>query len=96
MHNVTLNIEQGFYYYQSENGEHDFIASGAYIFRPLNGTDLKPVTYQPGILEYSHRGNLVEEAHIKINQWIKQVIRVYKTEIEPHIEFEWVVGPIEV
>lgn len=38
------------------------------------------------------RGNLVDEIHQKFNDWISQVIRVYKT--ERFVEFEWLVGPI--
>lgn len=96
MRNVTLNIQQDFYYYQSDNGEHELVASGAYLFRPLSGTSLKKITYKPGVLEYSYKGKIVDEAHIRINNRIKQVIRVYKTETEPHIEFEWMLGPIQV
>lgn len=80
----------------SENGQHEQVASGAYLFRPLSGTTLKEITYLPYSLEYSHRGELVDEAHIRINEWLKQIIRVYKTEKDPYIEFDWTVGPIDV
>lgn len=40
------------------------------------------------------RGDHVEEVRQIFNDWISQVIRVYRE--ENHIEFEWMVGPIPV
>nr|CAD7445525.1 unnamed protein product [Timema bartmani] len=37
---------------------------------------------------------LVEEVHQVYNEWVSQVIRVYKE--DNHVEFEWLVGPIPV
>lgn len=96
MNNVTLKITQDFYYYLSENGQHESWASGAYLFRPVKGTTALKASNKPGILEYSYKGNSVDEAHIRINDWIKQIIRVYKDGINNYIEFDWLVGPIDV
>lgn len=40
------------------------------------------------------KGDLVDEVHQQFNEWISQVVRVYKT--EKFVEFEWIVGPIPV
>lgn len=39
-------------------------------------------------------GKLVQEVHQYHNQWIGQVIRLYKG--ADHVEFDWVVGPIPI
>lgn len=73
------------------NESDDEKASGAYIFRP-NTVDAEKltdkVTYE--ILE----GDLVDEIHQTVTSWITQVIRVYKN--ENYIEFDWLVGPIDI
>jgi len=40
------------------------------------------------------KGELVQEVHQYHNEWIGQVIRLYKG--VDHVEFDWVVGPIPV
>lgn len=37
-------------------------------------------------------GELVDEIHQKMNDWVSQVIRIYKD--SEYIEFDWLVGPI--
>lgn len=87
-------ISQEFFFYQSETGNNrEFVnrSSGAYIFRPKSNealvfgstVDLKVV-----------RGNLVQEVHQKINDWITQIVRIYQD--QSHIEFEWLIGSIPV
>ena len=39
-------------------------------------------------------GKLVQEIHQHYNDWVGQVIRLYKD--QDHIELDWVVGPIPV
>ncbi|KAG5887528.1 hypothetical protein JTB14_022140 [Gonioctena quinquepunctata] len=97
MNNETLEITQDFYYYPSETGVNNNVASGAYLFRPVKGTKYaEKVMEKPGILEYSNIGIISDEAHIRVNDWIKQVIRVYKDGRSNYIEFDWLVGPIDV
>lgn len=73
------------------NEDNDHTASGAYIFRPTkeDADQLSDeVTYT--IVE----GDIVDEVHQSFNSWVTQVIRVYKN--ENYIEFDWLVGPIEI
>lgn len=87
-------INQEFLYYQSQSGDNREFAnrsSGAYIFRPQSKeasvfgsrVDLKIV-----------RGALVQEVHQKINDWVSQIVRIYKD--DRHVEFEWLIGSIPV
>lgn len=87
-------ISQEFLYYESQTGNNEeFVnrSSGAYIFRPKSNeaivfgsrVDLKVV-----------RGPLVQEVHQKINNWITQIVRVYRNSL--HVEFEWLIGSIPV
>ncbi|CAG9856046.1 unnamed protein product [Phyllotreta striolata] len=97
MNGLTLNITQDFYYYPAAVGVINFVASGAYLFRPESSTkNAKNITDDNPVLERQYRGNFVEEAHIRINDWVKQIIRVYKGSGNNFIEFDWLVGPIEV
>lgn len=90
-----VSLTQNFYYYEGVEGNNREAAnrsSGAYIFRPV--ADLKhnigttPTKVQ--IIE----GNLFDEVHQIFNEYVSQVIRIYKD--EDHVEFEWLVGPIPV
>lgn len=65
-------------------------SSGAYIFRPNNTIHL--IAEKASI--HIFRGPAVDEIHQIFNDWISQVIRVYKN--ENHIEFEWMIGPIPI
>lgn len=91
----TNKLEQNFVMYQGSGGNNNGFenrASGAYIFRP---DPLAPVTTIGTDVTVSVvRGELVEEVHQVFNDYISQVVRVYKN--EKLVEFEWLVGPIPV
>ncbi|XP_058798756.1 lysosomal alpha-mannosidase-like [Phymastichus coffea] len=93
----ALGIEyaQSFEYYESASaaaGARDQ-PSGAYVFRPAANTSSKRLRAS-SCGSRLVRGPLVEEIHQVINDWVSQVVRVYKH--EEHVEFEWLVGPIPV
>lgn len=94
LNGITLNITQEFLYYNGMNGTNesdDEKASGAYIFRPTTENAVNLTNK----VEYNiTTGDLVDEVHQTFNSWITQVIRVYKN--ESYIEFDWLVGPIEI
>ncbi|XP_037024932.1 lysosomal alpha-mannosidase-like [Bradysia coprophila] len=89
----TSELSQNFFYYTGATMNNNIFAnrsSGAYIFRPAPNTSdtLIGTNVQISVI----RGNLVDEVHQIFNDWVSQVIRIYKT--LRHIEFEWLVGPI--
>ncbi|KAJ8675629.1 hypothetical protein QAD02_011415 [Eretmocerus hayati] len=84
-----LVINQSFHFYQ---GSDDRVQkSGAYIFRPK---DTFPKPLHSGKRSKIYKGNLVEEIHHELNDWISQVVRIYKD--KHYVEFDWLVGPIPV
>ncbi|CAK9820569.1 Lysosomal alpha-mannosidase [Anthophora plagiata] len=90
----NMSLTQSFHYYEGMQGN-NFVytnrSSGAYIFRPKGPTAknfIKPGSYK------IYKGLLVEEIHQYVNDWISQVIRVYKG--KEYVEFDWLVGPIPV
>lgn len=96
MNGQTLEIKQEFIFYYGFNGDNngeDNAASGAYIFRPLvNEANI----VADSVSVTSTTGTLVDEVRQQFNDWITQIIRVYKDEGNNYIEFDWLVGPIEV
>ncbi|XP_018570365.1 lysosomal alpha-mannosidase [Anoplophora glabripennis] len=97
MNGISVDITQNFYYYKSETGQFDEsnAASGAYIFRPtkLSPDPLVGKVINAGIIRTTN----IEEFHQKwsdnkVN--VSQIIRVYKS--EKYIEFDWLVGGINV
>ncbi|XP_066143340.1 lysosomal alpha-mannosidase-like [Euwallacea fornicatus] len=86
----TLTMKQEFLHYNSSDGPDNTDPSGAYVFRP-NG-EAKSFD-KPSIVSKT-QGNTVDEVHQKINDWITQIIRVYKG--QNYIEFDWLVGPLNV
>ncbi|XP_054741908.1 lysosomal alpha-mannosidase isoform X2 [Anastrepha obliqua] len=91
---MTRIVNQEFVYYEGavgNNREFRNRSSGAYIFRPATD-QVRSISLQPKLKIY--RGNLVEEVHQSFNDWISQVVRVYRQ--QPYAEFEWLVGPIPV
>ncbi|XP_037910288.1 lysosomal alpha-mannosidase isoform X2 [Hermetia illucens] len=90
---ITTPVSQKFFYYDAAIGNNmAFVnrSSGAYIFRPNNTIHL--IAEKASI--HIFRGPAVDEIHQIFNDWISQVIRVYKN--ENHIEFEWMIGPIPI
>lgn len=91
--NVEYPITQNFYYYESaygDNREQLNRSSGAYIFRPNSSLIL--IEDKPQIKVV--KGDLIHEVHQYFNEWVSQVIRVFKN--EDYVEFEWMVGPIPI
>ncbi|XP_030387439.1 lysosomal alpha-mannosidase-like isoform X2 [Scaptodrosophila lebanonensis] len=91
---MARTISQEFLYYVGAIGNNEeFLnrSSGAYIFRPLDNK-VYAVATQVDVEVY--KGHLVEEVHQKFNDWISQVVRVYRD--KPYAEFEWLVGPIPI
>lgn len=91
---MTRIVNQEFLYYEAavgNNKEFRNRSSGAYIFRPISDR-VRTVAVAPEITIW--RGDLVEEVHQKFNDWISQVVRVYRQ--KKYAEFEWLVGPIPI
>jgi lysosomal alpha-mannosidase len=89
---VEKKVQQDFYYYHGKPG-----VSGAYVFKPeeekpedakLLGGDFKEKKYV--------KGDLVEEVHQVISDEATQVIRVYKTEDDAYVEFDWLIGNLQL
>ncbi|KAJ6646748.1 Lysosomal alpha-mannosidase [Pseudolycoriella hygida] len=90
----SRKLSQNFYYYTGATMNNQIFAnrtSGAYIFRPSPNTTETIIGTDVQIKIV--RSDLVDEVHQIFSDWISQVIRIYKT--ERHIEFEWMVGPID-
>ncbi|XP_044269447.1 lysosomal alpha-mannosidase-like isoform X2 [Tribolium madens] len=95
MNGQTVNITQQFFYYHGFNGDNngdENQASGAYIFRPKQN---EATVISNSISVTSTIGSLVDEVRQEVNDWVIQIIRVYKGENDNYIEFDWLVGPIE-
>ncbi|XP_017153506.2 lysosomal alpha-mannosidase isoform X1 [Drosophila miranda] len=91
---LTRIVSQEFLYYEGAKGNNaEFLnrSSGAYIFRP-NKNKIHFVANQVDIEVY--RGEIVQEVHQKFNDWISQVVRVYRS--KSYAEFEWLIGPIPI
>ncbi|KAH8287905.1 hypothetical protein KR018_006962 [Drosophila ironensis] len=91
---LTRQVSQEFLFYEGAVGNNaEFLnrSSGAYIFRP-NEDKIHFAADQVQIEVY--RGDLVDEVHQTFNDWISQVVRVYKK--DSYAEFEWLVGPIPI
>lgn len=91
----TSKLSQNFEFYAGALNNNEIFAnrsSGAYIFRPDPAEELEPVSQVSTIEVF--RGEQVDEVHQVFNSWISQVVRIYK--IERFVEFEWLVGPIDV
>ncbi len=92
---VSSQLSQNFLYYKGfagNNREYKNRSSGAYIFRPIPETVAEIVGIDVELQVI--RGDLVDEVHQVFNDWISQVVRIYKT--EKYVEFEWLVGPIPI
>lgn len=85
---VTNKLSQNFVFYEGavgDNKEYKNRSSGAYIFRPAVGKAETLIAKEATIQVV--KGALVDEVHQIFNEWLSQVVRVYKT--ENYIEFEW-------
>lgn len=96
---TTHNLTQNFLLYRSAAGDNREPArrsSGAYIFRPDNTTVEETIGTDVAVEVI--RGDLVDEAHQIFNEYVSQVVRVYKkgTFNQHIVEFEWLVGPIPI
>lgn len=92
---VNNKLSQNFLYYKGaigDNGSFENRSSGAYIFRPEPKSKEKIISKEVTIEVY--RGEMVDEVHQVFNDWVSQVVRVYKT--EKYVEFEWMVGEIPI
>ncbi|KPU73915.1 uncharacterized protein Dana_GF15795, isoform B [Drosophila ananassae] len=91
---LTRLVTQDFLFYEGAVGNNaEFLnrSSGAYIFRPNENK----IDFSSDHVEIEvYKGDLVEEVHQKFNDWISQVVRVYKK--DSFAEFEWLVGPIPI
>ncbi|EFA08767.1 lysosomal alpha-mannosidase [Tribolium castaneum] len=96
MNGLTLEITQQFFYYKGFNGDNkgdENRASGAYIFRPKEN---EATVVSDSVTVTSISGSLVDEVRQQVNDWVTQIIRVYKGANNNYIEFDWLIGPIEV
>ncbi|KAF5294473.1 hypothetical protein FQR65_LT01599 [Abscondita terminalis] len=87
-----VSLQQNFFYYRGSVGDNEVPenrSSGAYIFRP-NGTDAFNISNKA--LNRVYEGDLVTEIHQIFNDWVSQIVRIYKT--ESFVEFDWLIGPI--
>lgn len=94
MNGVTLPISQEFLFYNGFVGDNKEFAnrsSGAYIFRP-NGTS--PTSITDTVKVKAIQGSILSEIHQTFNEWVSQVIRIYKN--DNLVEFDWLVGPIPI
>ncbi|GAV72796.1 Glyco_hydro_38 domain-containing protein/Glyco_hydro_38C domain-containing protein/Alpha-mann_mid domain-containing protein [Cephalotus follicularis] len=85
---VDVPIQQSYLWYNSSSA--DGQASGAYIFRPADGSP--PTVVSRSVPLKVIRGPLVEEVQQQFNPWISQVTRLYKG--KEHAEVEYTIGPI--
>ncbi|XP_018575534.1 lysosomal alpha-mannosidase isoform X2 [Anoplophora glabripennis] len=88
LNGVTLGVSQKLLYYNGSTG-----VSGAYIFRP--DTKVREAV-EFGYVQTSvllGGGEMVREIKQVWEDWITQVIRVFRD--EDFVEFDWVVGPID-
>ncbi|XP_078577239.1 lysosomal alpha-mannosidase-like isoform X1 [Branchiostoma floridae x Branchiostoma japonicum] len=93
--NLTLKVNQGFYWYNSSAGNNKASnkKSGAYVFRP-NSTEAMPILPQQSVITSVVDGQLCQEVQQSFSPWVSQVVRLYSG--QRHAELEWTVGPIPI
>ncbi|KAJ8951627.1 hypothetical protein NQ318_012297 [Aromia moschata] len=86
LNGVTMNVSQEIRFYSSSFG------SGAYVFEPQADCAFGKVTSTVSVND----GDLIREVKQIWNDIVKltQIVRVYKE--EDFIEFDWVIGPIDM
>ncbi|XP_037300756.1 lysosomal alpha-mannosidase isoform X2 [Manduca sexta] len=83
---VRVEVAQNFFFYSQGQ---QIMQSGAYTFRPEK-TRPKPVTDR--VSYTTVRGPLVKEIRQRFNDWLTQIIRLYRG--EEFVELEWLIGPV--
>ncbi|KAK4872844.1 hypothetical protein RN001_014873 [Aquatica leii] len=95
---VNLDVEQELMYYVGAQGNNEVFknrSSGAYIFRP-DPEQPDAQSFLPFFDNVSiYTGKIVNEIHQVFNEWNRQIIRIYKNNPN-YIEFDWLVGPIDI
>jgi lysosomal alpha-mannosidase len=92
---VTNKLSQNFVYYKGATGDNysfENRSSGAYIFRPEPKSKEQIISKEVKIEVF--KGEIVDEVHQVFNDWVSQVVRIYKT--QKYVEFEWLVGEIPI
>lgn len=91
---VKLNLNQSFWFYNGTNtlSTYNVRPSGAYIFRPEVNYTINKVSDTATFEIY--RGKVATEVHQRFNECVSQIIRIY--EEEKYLEFDWVIGPVEM
>ena len=90
-----IQLDQDVFVYTGTRGNGCFtenIVSGVYMFHPLNKSSALPVSESTRIQVSIFEGELVQEIHQIFNEWVAQIIRLYKG--HEHLEIDWVIGPI--
>jgi lysosomal alpha-mannosidase len=87
---VEKKVQQDFYYYHGR-------VDGAYVFKPEEGKSEDAKLLGGDFKEKKYvKGDLVEEVHQVISDEATQVIRVYKTEDDAYVEFDWLIGNLQL
>ncbi|XP_041033071.1 lysosomal alpha-mannosidase isoform X1 [Carcharodon carcharias] len=90
--NLSLPVTQSFHWYSASTGNHKSSQkSGAYIFRPKQGS---PIPMSTNVKTYTVQTDLFQEVYQNVSSWCSQVVRLYKN--QKFVELEWTVGPIPV
>ena len=84
---------QFYFYIPSEDG--DYGTSDSYTFQVANNTGANLVSNTPPTLTV-YKGDTVQIVHQQWNDWVSQTTRVYVDAMEPVVEVEWTVGPVDV
>nr|XP_037875476.1 lysosomal alpha-mannosidase isoform X2 [Bombyx mori] len=85
---VSIAVSQNFHYYGQGKSSQQ---SGAYSFRPETQ---RPVPVTDKATYNVVRGTLIKEIRQRFNDWVSQVIRLYRG--EEFVELEWIIGPVPV
>lgn len=97
LNDQTLGVKQELMFYLSAQGNNlvfENRSSGAYIFRP-DPRQPTALPFKNPVSVTTFKGPLLDEVHQQFGDWAKQIIRVYKG-VRDYIEFDWLVGPIDV
>ncbi|CAH0404424.1 unnamed protein product [Chilo suppressalis] len=84
---MTVQVSQNYYYYGQGQGAQ----SGAYSFRPDKE---RPTPVTERVTFQTVRGTLVKEIRQRFNDWITQIIRLYRG--EEFLDIEWIIGPVPI